>query len=496
MKNKEVNSLLNQLTGAIYIRVSTDKQEELSPATQKQKLLEYAAAHGIYIPPEYIFEDAGISGRKAEKRPSFQRMISLAKSKEHPIDCILVWKFSRFARNQEESIVFKSLLKKNGVDVISITETVDGEFGSLIERIIEWMDEYYSIRLSGEVMRGMTENARRGKYQSDAPVGYTSLGNGELPVINPDTKVIPLKCKDMYMSGSSFTQIARHLNDLGYRTKRGNLFDSRGVRYLLENPFYCGRSRWNYSGRERAKKDPDEVIYSDGAWEPLWSYEDYQAIQNKIATTTRKVKSRDVSACKHWLSGLLVCSSCGSTLSYSGSKNSYGFQCWSYAKGQCSTSHFISIRPAEEHVIQGLEDLLESDKLDYRVVSADDVDDKAKIENLKNQMGKLDARLARVRSAFEDGIDTLDEYKVNKSRILSEQSMLQDEIDHLTSMMERSSSAELDRLMLASLRDVVRVLKDEEADCVKKGNAIRSVVDKIVFDRNNTTFTFFLKLSI
>ncbi len=35
----------------------------------------------------------------------------MAKSKEHPFDIILVWKFSRFARNQEESIVYKSLLK-------------------------------------------------------------------------------------------------------------------------------------------------------------------------------------------------------------------------------------------------------------------------------------------------------------------------------------------------------------------------------------------------
>ena len=74
-------------------------------------------------------------------------MIALAKSKEHPIDTIIVWKFSRFARNQEESIVYKSLLKKNDVDVVSISEPlVDGPFGSLIERIIEWMDEYYSIR--------------------------------------------------------------------------------------------------------------------------------------------------------------------------------------------------------------------------------------------------------------------------------------------------------------------------------------------------------------
>ena len=65
-------------------------------------------------------------------------MIGLAKGSDHPVDCILVWKFSRFARNQEESIVYKSLLKKqHNVDVISISEPLaDGPFGSLIERII------------------------------------------------------------------------------------------------------------------------------------------------------------------------------------------------------------------------------------------------------------------------------------------------------------------------------------------------------------------------
>lgn len=128
--------------------------------------MDYAKTNHTDIPMEYIFQDNGISGRKANKRPAFQQMIALAKSKEHPIDTIIVWKFSRFARNQEESIVYKSLLKKNNVDVVSVSEPlIDGPFGSLIERIIEWMDEYYSIRLSGEVMRGMTQNALRGHYQ-------------------------------------------------------------------------------------------------------------------------------------------------------------------------------------------------------------------------------------------------------------------------------------------------------------------------------------------
>ena len=92
--------------GALYIRVSTDKQEELSPDAQRRLLLDYAAKNNIILSNEYIFEEDGISGRKADKRPNFQRMIGLAKSKEHPFDVILVWKFSRFARNQEESIVY------------------------------------------------------------------------------------------------------------------------------------------------------------------------------------------------------------------------------------------------------------------------------------------------------------------------------------------------------------------------------------------------------
>ena len=116
-----MGNILDRKTGAIYIRVSTDKQEELSPDAQRRLLLDYAKKHEVDVPKEYIYQDNGISGRKADKRPSFQEMIATAKSKEHPIDIIIVWKYSRFARNQEESIVYKSLLKKNNVDVVSVS---------------------------------------------------------------------------------------------------------------------------------------------------------------------------------------------------------------------------------------------------------------------------------------------------------------------------------------------------------------------------------------
>ena len=110
-------------TGAAYIRVSTDEQVEFSPDSQLRAIKNYAEGHDIIIPEDYIFIDEGISGRKADKRPSFQQMICTAKLRPKPFDVILLWKFSRFARNREDSIVYKSMLRKQcGIEVISVSE--------------------------------------------------------------------------------------------------------------------------------------------------------------------------------------------------------------------------------------------------------------------------------------------------------------------------------------------------------------------------------------
>lgn len=484
-------------TGAIYIRVSTDKQEELSPDAQLRLLMDYAKTNHTDIPMEYIFQDNGISGRKANKRPAFQQMIALAKSKEHPIDTIIVWKFSRFARNQEESIVYKSLLKKNNVDVVSVSEPlIDGPFGSLIERIIEWMDEYYSIRLSGEVMRGMTQNALRGHYQGDAPIGYRSPGNKKPPEKDPKTIQIPIAMKDLLLSGSSLLQIARKLNEQGYRTKHGNLWDARGVRYVLENPFYTGISRWNYTDRGRQLKPADEVIYTKGNWEPLWDKATLEEIKKHLAMNMRKTKSRDVSAAKHWLSGLLICSSCGGTLAYSGTKNSRGFQCWKYTKGFCNKSHYIGIHPIEKMVIEYLESVLHSPAIVYTVISSASADADSKLADLEKQLQKVENKEKRIKAAYLNEIDTLEEYKANKAALLEERATIEKNIKLLTVSNADMSKEEMDKKMKQNISALLAVLQDDSADYVQKGNMMRNVVDHIVFDRGNTSLDMFLKLVI
>ena len=100
------------------------------------------------------------------------------------------------------------------MDVISISEPlVDGPFGSLIERIIEWMDEYYSVRLSGEVTRGMREKAERGGYQARPPLGYKIVSHKEPPVIVPEeAEIVKLIFEKYVHDGMGLFEIARLLN--------------------------------------------------------------------------------------------------------------------------------------------------------------------------------------------------------------------------------------------------------------------------------------------
>ena len=219
--------------GAAYIRVSTDDQVELSPESQMKEIRKYAQREGILLLEDQIYIDAGISGKKAERRPEFMRMIATAKEKDCPFSVILLWKYSRFARNQEESIFYKSILRsKCGIDVVSVTEPlIAGPFGSLIERIIEWMDEFYSIRLSQEVKRSMKVNAERGKLQATPPFGYRAKDGILVP--DEDEAIYIRRIFDSFLAGKGIYVIARELNAMGVLTHRGNPFENRTVEYIV-----------------------------------------------------------------------------------------------------------------------------------------------------------------------------------------------------------------------------------------------------------------------
>ena len=131
---------------ALYARVSSDRQDvDLSIAAQLRALRDYARKNDYVVTREYV--DEAESGRIAD-RPEFGKMIDEAKTPNAPFREILVWKFSRFTRKREHAVAFKSMLRRRGIRVVSITEHADDSpTGKLLEAIIESVDEFYSENL-------------------------------------------------------------------------------------------------------------------------------------------------------------------------------------------------------------------------------------------------------------------------------------------------------------------------------------------------------------
>lgn len=477
----QINPLPDIRVGALYIRVSTHEQDELSPDAQIRLGLEYAKNNNILIPREYIFIES-VSGRKAKNRHEFQRMISIAKSEEHPIDVVLVWKFSRFARNQEESIVYKSMLKKDGVEVVSISEPlIDGPFGSLIERIIEWMDEYYSIRLSGEVHRGMKEKAMRSGYQQKPPLGYKAVGQGKPFIINEkEFEIVEYIFHQFDVLNADPTRIARNLNEKGFRTRSGKLFDVRSINRILKNPFYYGSVTWN------------EITFI-GEHEVRLTKEEFELRMKKIQKRYNKPKRRNVSSCTHWLTGILKCGYCGAALTYNGVNHCPGFQCWKYAKGQHKESMYISETKLIAAVYEHFERILDGADFDYTYCAPENVELNSEKNAILEELDKLSSREARIALAFEKGIDTLEEYAENKKRLKMARMELEKQLEALNN--SPTSSEPSKEELLETIKNVYEIIKDPDISKETKGNVMRDIVDEIVFDKEKGELRFRLIFS-
>lgn len=472
--------------GAAYVRVSTDSQDEYSPASQLRLIEEYSRRNGYYIPEEYVYQDIGISGKAADKRPSFRLMVAQAKEKSPPFQAVFVWKYSRFARNSEEALVYKNLLRKNGVDVISVSEPQnDSPFSSLIERIIEWMDEYYVIRLSDEVKRGMKEKSSRGEATGKPPFGY-SVQN-KILVPNDNAQYVQYVFT-AYLSGKSFREIGRALGDAGVKIN-GDVPGAQAIKYILRNPAYIGMIRW--TDEEHASyRSNDYAVDLDaltpGKHEAIISVEDFQKVQAKLS------KRADVKYAREghpvmMLKGLLRCDNCGGTLvdvTGRGKNKKPRLQCCRYSQGKCKVSHYIAEEDANAAVIAGLEQIIASNTFVFAPKQAQE-------PTLTRDWDKLiaqeETRLKRAKSALLDGAFTNAEYKEVKASV-------EDSIAKLQAAKAKEDSPTVDvESFKPQVVEVLSVLKAPDIDGEAKNMALRSIVEKIVFNKHAYSFDIYFR---
>ena len=300
---------------ALYARVSSDRQDvDLSVAAQLRALRDHAAKNGQVVVREYI--DEAESGRIAD-RPEFRKMIDAATATDAPFTEILAWKFSRFTRKREHAVAFKSMLRRKGVRVVSITEHADDTpTGKLMEAIIESVDEFYSENLAQEVTRGMREAASRGFWvTSGSPFGYRRVyvqdGAKKRPrlELDPPADTIVRRIFDMMLKGQSLMEVTKTLNAEGVATPRGSTWRITTVHRILENEAYTGTLVWGMSA-----KDGTPPVRVENAFPTIVTSQEFQRVRGLLKARSPKTVHPRRASSPYLLSGLATCALCGKQL--------------------------------------------------------------------------------------------------------------------------------------------------------------------------------------
>lgn len=226
-------------TAVIYARYSSSSQREESIAGQLRECRQYAERHDMTVIHEYT--DSALTGT-TDKRPSFQQMISDSETKS--FQAVIVWKLDRFARNRYDSAMYRNILKKNGVKVISAMENIsDSPEGIILEGLMESLAEYYSANLSENIKRGLYDSALERKVLSTTLFGYQKTSDGKYEP-HPVTAPVVKQIFSDFANGKPYMQIVDELNSAGYLTGRNMPFSKNSLRYILRNEKYIGVYRY------------------------------------------------------------------------------------------------------------------------------------------------------------------------------------------------------------------------------------------------------------
>ena len=486
-----MNELHDYTPVALYARVSSDRQDvDLSIAAQLRALRDYADKNGYTVAREYV--DEAESGRIAD-RPEFRKMIDAASKPQAPFREILVWKFSRFTRKREHAVAFKSMLRRKGVRVVSITEHADDTpTGKLMEAIIESVDEFYSENLAQEVLRGMREAASRGFWvTSHAPFGYNRVmvpdGPKKRPTLetNPDTSPIVKRIFDMAEAAKGTLEITRILNNEGIASPRGKLWGKTSVHGILINEAYTGTLVWGAKAKDEA-----EPVRVEKAFPAIVSKAQFRRVNQFMRSRAPRFSHPRRVGSSYLLSGMIKCQACKTPLTGRFAKSGqYAYYvCPTNIKignGACETPT-LNARRFEEMVVNRIRSNILTEDCIHELVKVVESEmggvtreQRKRLETIDSELTDVRQRLGRLYNLVETTDMEVDDFKPRIRELRERQDRLE-------------CSAEEARAALAQRRKVLddvnavaayaREMKDflEESELTERRAFIETFVKEIL----------------
>jgi site-specific DNA recombinase len=213
-----------------YIRVSTDEQakEGVSLENQEQKIRDYCKLKDFEIIE--IIQDAGISAKNL-RRPGAQKVLEMAQEKI--IDAVVVYKLDRMFRSTVDALETTKQFDKWNVSFHSIEETIDtksamGKFFFTLTAALAEMEREIIGERTKDVLQRKKAN---GEVYGHVPFGFKKF-KGKLLNNDAEQKIVQTVL-GMRQKGLNYSMISKELNQMGFKTKKGNQWYPQTVKNVI-----------------------------------------------------------------------------------------------------------------------------------------------------------------------------------------------------------------------------------------------------------------------
>ncbi|MCE5548798.1 recombinase family protein [Staphylococcus pseudintermedius] len=443
-----MDKMKKKLVGG-YIRVSTERQVEgYSIEGQITQIEQYCQFNGYELVD--IYADRGISG-KSMNRPELQRMLNDAKNGK--LDCVMVYKTNRLARNTSDLLTIVEELHRQNVEFFSLSERMEvkNSTGKLMLQILAIFSEFERNTILENIYNRQHQRALEGYYQGNLPLGYNNIpDNKKELMINQHEANIVKYIFESYAKGHGYRKIANALNHKGYVTKKGNPFSISAITYILSNPFYIGKIQfakykdWN---EKRRKGLNDNPVIAEGKHAPIISQELWDKVQSRKKQVSQKPQVHGKGT--NLLTSLIFCEKCGATYAASTTTNTLKdgtkkriryYSCSNFRNKESKVCSANSVRAdvIEKYVMDQILEIVKSDKVLKQVVERVNQENQVDVAALNHdiaykqqQFDEINTKLKNLIQTIEDNPDltsalkpTIHQYETQLNNITNQMNQL------------------------------------------------------------------------
>lgn len=448
---KEPYNVLSK-RAALYYRYSSDGQNEATISAQRRICTAFTDTEGYTPVAEYV--DEAETGTTSDNRADFLRMLSDAK--KGLFDYIIVWQFSRFARNKEESVLYKAMLRKVGVRVISATEkTDDTPSGKLLEGMLEVLNQYFSDNLSVEVKKGKKENLLTGKHAGgETPYGIYKEEETTIYKINEAQAQTIRFIYELYLQGYGYRRIAGILEEKGHKPPKGKNWNGGSIGKILNNEAYIGI--YNYT--LGAGTPAEENFKLDNVYPAIIDNNTWAQAQKMRLTKKPKRSARNR---LYLLTGKTTCGSCHKNYVGHSSKTKYHKYYYYRCNGRSMRARNETSCPAkdiqaeklEKWVLDSIAHFILSDNAIKTILDSVAQKVKSKSNTSQKEIKRLEKEAEKIDARIENMLDLYDDGKLSKARLNKRTEGLEKQLDNVRMELEQLRKLNSTDIDIAALRE-------------------------------------------